>query len=78
MMRYVNPDPARRNVHISCARKAWLRRRWSVSALKPCSGTQRVTNPARPRLATSRKRVLRGGEVTHAAERRQRVCRPCD
>jgi len=35
-------------------------------------------SPARQRLATSRKRVLRGGGVTHTAKRRQRAWRPCD
>lgn len=41
-------------------------------------GTQRVINPARERLATPRKRVLRGQEATPAAKRRQRACGPCD
>src|SRR5262245_35347737 len=34
------------------------------------------SNSVRRRLATARKRVLRGAEVTRAAKRRQRVCRP--
>lgn len=34
--------------------------------------------PARQRLATSRKRVLRGPGKTQAAKRRQRVRTPCD
>ncbi len=53
----------------------WTERK---SVLKLCGGTRWVTNPTRQRLATRRKRVLRGDRVTGAAKRRQRVCRPCD
>ena len=45
---------------------------------KPFIGTLRVTNPARQSLASSRKRVLRGGGATLPAKRRQPVPRPCD
>ncbi len=47
-------------------------------SLKPFGGIPRVPNPARRRLATSRKRVLRGSGVTPTAKRRQRASRPCD
>jgi hypothetical protein len=61
--------------------EAWVRRtpcrRWS----KLHRVTLRVTSPVRQRLATSRKRVLRGRTIPRkrkAAKRRQRVRRPCD
>ena len=41
---------------------------------QPCG----LTNPARQSLASSRKRVLRGGGATLPAKRRQRVPMPCD
>jgi hypothetical protein len=48
------------------------------SDLKPFVGTQRLTNSARKGWPANRKRVLRSGEVTHPAKRRQRVSGPCD
>jgi len=45
--------------------------------LKLRIGTQR-DEPARERLAATRKRVLRGARMTSTAKRRQRACRPCD
>lgn len=41
-------------------------------------GALRVTNPARQRLATSRKRVLRCAGAIRTAKRRQRVRKPWD
>jgi len=38
--------------------KAWSRRTHVAKHAKPRNGTQRVPNPARPRLTASRKRVL--------------------
>jgi hypothetical protein len=40
---------------------------------KPFVGTLRVIKPVRQRLASDRKRVLRGGGVTRPAKRRQPV-----
>ena len=40
--------------------------------------TQQVQDLTRPRLATSRNRVLRGAGATPAAKRKQGACRPCD
>ena len=49
-----------------------------MTSQKPFCGTQRVRNPARQRLATSRNRVLRGGGAIRPAKRTPGVCRPRD
>jgi hypothetical protein len=47
---------------------------WLTQGRDPC----RAANPARKGWPAIRKRVLRGGGVTHPAKRRQRVGGPCD
>ena len=62
---------------INSVRKARERRKrleLGNLSLQPCG----LTNPARQSLASSRKRVLRGGGATLPAKRRQRVPMPCD
>ena len=57
---HVKSSKSSLGLNIACARKLGQGGSSDSALLKPCTGTLRVCNPARQRLATSRERVLRG------------------